>query len=157
MILAIASVKKILIAGSKKNIIFDKRELIRNKRGMGRKLYNKLIFVVDDDMPSYQLIAELFYGYEVTLRHFVDGRKMMECFKREDIPDMVIMDIQLPGINGLKLTEKIKSMYPAIPVIAYTSCAMPGDRDRCLNAGCDEYISKPINVETFIDTVSQHF
>ncbi|MGF1584345.1 MAG: response regulator [Bacteroidales bacterium] len=114
----------------------------------------KLVLVVDDDIPSYQLIEELFSEMNVKLKHFVSGHNLVDWFRDGGHPDLIIMDIQLPGVNGLELTRQIKEIVPSIPVIAYTSYAMPGDKERCMKSGCDEYISKPIDLDGFIDTVS---
>ncbi len=116
---------------------------------MKEKSTNKVIFVVDDDMPSYQLIEELLSEYNLNIRHFTNGKDLMKSIGNKEIPDLIIMDIQLPGADGLELTKQIKEIDQSIPVIAYTSYAMAGDRDRCLKSGCDEYISKPINLEGF--------
>jgi two-component system, cell cycle response regulator DivK len=120
---------------------------------MNERNSNKLVFVIDDDYPSFQLIEELFSGLHVNLKYFSSGHNLMESFSGGDFPDLIIMDIQLPGVDGLELTKQIKAIEPSIPVIAYTSCAMPGDRDRCLESGCDQYISKPIDIKGFLETV----
>lgn len=122
---------------------------------MSEKYSRKQIFVVDDDVPSFQLIEELLSDKQLSVRHFIDGVELMKVFKNRSFPDLVIMDIHLPGVDGLELTRQIKTIEPAVPVIAYTSYAMPGDRDRCLVAGCDEYVSKPIDVEVFVETVNR--
>ena len=115
-----------------------------------------IIFVVDDDLPSYQLIEELFSEHQVTLKHFTEGSELIKILSNGEIPDLVIMDILLPDIDGLEVTKQIKRMDPGIPVIAYTSYAMPGDRERCLQSGCDDYLSKPVDVRGFIQTVSNY-
>lgn len=120
---------------------------------MDEKYSGKQVFVVDDDVPSFQLIEELLSESQVSVRHFADGAGLMKVIKKEPLPDLVIMDIHLPGENGLELTRQIKAIEPSVPVIAYTAYAMPGDREKCLRTGCEEYISKPINVEVFIEMV----
>ena len=73
-------------------------------------------------------------------------------------PDLIVMDIQLPGMDGLEVTRKLKEQ-PAtadIPVIAVTSYAMKGDREKALAAGCAGYVTKPIDKNTFIKEVAAH-
>ena len=72
-------------------------------------------------------------------------------------PDMILMDIQLPDINGLEVTKKIRASKAdaVIPIIAITSYAMVGDREKALEAGCNGYIEKPINPETFMDDLGK--
>ncbi len=123
---------------------------------MNDKIFNKRIFVVDDDLPSFQLIEELLSSHKVFLRHFTNGKDLMKHIRKEVLPDMIIMDIQLPGIDGLELTKQVKDIEPSIPVIAYTSYAMAGDRERCLQSGCDEYVSKPIDLDAFMETVFRY-
>lgn len=123
---------------------------------MEKKISAKLVFVVEDDLPSFQLIEELFADKNVSLVHFMNGRNLISRIGDGEKPDLVIMDIQLPGADGLELTRQIKATEPSIPVVAYTSYAMPGDRERCFQAGCNGYVSKPINVDIFMRTVSKY-
>jgi two-component system, cell cycle response regulator DivK len=122
---------------------------------MNEKIGKKIVVVVDDDLPSYQLIEELLIEHDFTIMHFTGGHDLMKWIRKGTRPDVILMDVQLPGVDGLELTRQIKNMEPSIPVIAYTSYAMPGDRERCLESGCDGYLSKPINVDGFLKTVSR--
>jgi CheY-like chemotaxis protein len=76
-----------------------------------------------------------------------------------DQRDLIIMDIQLPGMNGLEATKKLKEdpVTCDIPVVAVTSYAMKGDREKALAAGCAGYVTKPIDKNTFIAEVARHF
>ena len=77
---------------------------------------------------------------------------------REHLPDLVLMDVQLPGMNGLKATQIIKK-DPAIqdiPVVALTSYAMQGDEERASEAGCSGYITKPIDTKSFLQVIDQY-
>lgn len=74
---------------------------------------------------------------------------------RTDPPDLVLLDIQLPGMDGYAVAGALR-MMPAlanVPIVAVTSYAMPGDREKALASGCDGYIEKPINPDTFVDEV----
>ncbi|MEM6849278.1 MAG: response regulator, partial [Pseudomonadota bacterium] len=70
-------------------------------------------------------------------------------------PDLIVMDIQLPEMSGLEVTERLKAdpQLAPIPVIAVTAFAMKGDEERIRQAGCEAYLSKPISIDNFIDTV----
>jgi two-component system, cell cycle response regulator DivK len=120
-----------------------------------KKISNGIVLVVDDDIPSFQLIEELFSELDVTLKHFASGHFLLDWFRDNDRPNLVIMDIQLPGLDGLELTRQIKALDSSVPVIACTSYALPGDRERCLESGCDEYFSKPIDLDWFVTKVSE--
>ena len=73
-------------------------------------------------------------------------------------PDLIVMDIQLPGMDGLEITRKLKEQpaTAAIPVIAVTSFAMKGDKEKALAAGCAGYVTKPIDKKIFIEEVAAH-
>ncbi|HWH76765.1 MAG TPA: response regulator, partial [Candidatus Binatus sp.] len=89
-----------------------------------------------------------------------EAKTAMAAFEMvdKDRPDLIVMDIQLPGMDGLEATRKLKEQ-PAtagIPVIAVTSYAMQGDREKALAAGCAGYVTKPIDKNTFIREVAAH-
>ncbi len=106
----------------------------------------KKILVVEDNMTNLKLVEVVLrkYGYEV-LKAF-DGEQAIEMAIREK-PDLILMDIQLPKLSGYDATKTLKSREDteSIPVIALTAKAMAGDSERALAAGCDGYISKPLD------------
>lgn len=104
------------------------------------------ILVVEDNDRNRRLMRILLKskGYEVI--EATTGEEAMNYLKDQK-PDLILMDIQLPHTDGLELTRKIKSTKATsdIPIVAVTAYAMKGDRERILEAGCDGYISKPVN------------
>lgn len=110
----------------------------------------KRILVVEDNHANLYLIRFILEknGYEVLEAR--TGIEAMELAPRMT-PDLILMDIQLPDINGLECTRRLRltPQCGGIPIVALTSYAMPGDRERALAAGCAVYIEKPINPETF--------
>ncbi len=117
----------------------------------------KRILVVEDNETNMYLIRFMLEksGYEVIEAR--EGAKGVELAIKEK-PDLVIMDIQLPDIDGLEATKRIRASEADgdIPIIALTSFAMTGDRERALAAGCTGYIEKPINPETFIAEIEKY-
>jgi len=115
------------------------------------------ILVIEDDPASFQLIAYLLgaFGYAALLA--VDGEEGLAVARRE-IPDLIICDIQLPGMDGLAVMRALKTdrFLKQVPVIAVTAYAMVGDRERLLAAGFDGYIPKPIVAETFVGQVENY-
>ena len=115
------------------------------------------VMIIEDHDICAGLLTNLLRakGYEVI--HLVDGKNLIKL-ANEHLPDLFIMDIQLPGLSGLELTKQLKAAETLnhIPVIAVTAFAMKGDREKCLNAGCDDYIAKPISVPGFIETVERY-
>jgi len=116
----------------------------------------KRILIVEDNEDNYYLISFILgqNGYEVMGAR--TGLKGVELAIKE-IPDLILMDIQLPDINGLEATKLIRSSEANgdIPIIALTSYAMPGDKREALVAGCTGYIEKPIDPETILMTIQK--
>lgn len=85
----------------------------------------------------------------------VNGLEGLRCFEEQNAsgapPDLVLMDMQMPIMDGYEATGHIKAVRPDIPVVALTAFALADDIDRCLDAGCDYYLTKPIQIETFTE------
>ena len=117
----------------------------------------KRVLVVEDNETNMYLIRFMLEknGYEVI--EAKDGVSGVELAVKEK-PDLVIMDIQLPDIDGLEATKRIRASEAdfEIPIIALTSYAMVGDREKALAAGCTGYIQKPINPETFMAEIEKY-
>lgn len=111
------------------------------------------ILVVEDNPQNYELVEFLLEDAGYAVRRAVDATEMRQQLTHR-LPDLVLMDIQLPGVDGLSLIDEIRRRGgEALPIIALTAHAMRGDRERFLKAGCDGYISKPIEVASFVGQV----
>jgi two-component system, cell cycle response regulator DivK len=114
----------------------------------------KTVLIVEDNELNMRLFNDLLeaFGYRTVKTR--DGRQALPL-AREHKPDLIIMDIQLPEISGLDVTKLLKDdpALKAIPVVAVTAFAMRGDEQKIRAGGCDAYLSKPISVTTFLDTV----
>lgn len=112
------------------------------------------ILVVEDNMDTYKLVHFILQknGFETFLA--VNGRDGVAAAQKQK-PDLIIMDLSMPEMDGWTATSMLKkdSATSSIPLIALTAHALPGDRQRALDAGCDEYIAKPMDLEDFMDTV----
>jgi len=106
---------------------------------------NKTILIVEDAIVSYQLLTKFLKDSKVSFLHAEDGEQAVAMCNTNDKIDLILMDVQLPIMNGLEATKQIKSKKPDLPIIAQTANAMVDDRTNILNAGCDDYIAKPIN------------
>ncbi len=117
----------------------------------------KRILVVEDNETNLYLIRFMLEksGYEVI--EAMEGAVGVELAVKEK-PNLIIMDIQLPDIDGLEATKRIRAseVDGDIPIIALTSFAMAGDRERALAAGCTGHIEKPINPDTFISEIEKY-
>ncbi len=116
----------------------------------------KRILVVEDNLLNLELVTDLLEtaGFIVcAARTAEEGLRAA----RERSPDLILMDLSLPGMDGLAATKELKAC-PAtqqIPVVALTAHAMRGDEQAALGAGCDGYLSKPINTRTFVETLAR--
>ena len=121
-------------------------------------LAQKTVLVVEDNVKNMKLVRALLKINGFKTIEATNAEKGIQLADRYQ-PDLILMDIQLPGMNGLQATREIrrKSVIPDVPVIALTSHAMEGDNSKAIEAGCNGYISKPINTRTFIDSISSHF
>lgn len=117
-----------------------------------------LVLIIDDNKVNLKLTRIILEteGYQV--RSAMNAEEALELLAVET-PHIILMDIQLPGTNGLDLTKQLKAdkRYKDIIIIAITAYAMKGDKERTLAAGCDGYISKPIDVPTFPSTIAEYF
>jgi len=117
----------------------------------------KKILVIEDNENNLYLIRYIFEknGFEVI--EAMDGISGVNK-AIEEIPDMILMDIQLPDINGLEATQRIRNSEEAkdVPIIALTSYAMTGDREKSIAAGCTGYIEKPINPQTIMEEIEAY-
>jgi len=115
------------------------------------------ILIVDDNPTNLKLVTYLMQqsGYDVTTA--ADANDAMASI-RTTPPDLILMDVQLPGIDGLELTRRLKADPATKPIviIAVTAYAMKGDQEKALIAGCDDYVTKPIDTKELPLTVAKH-
>ena len=125
----------------------ERRKEIRSK-WTGKK-----ILIVEDDQYSFELIGEFLSGTEAEFIHVTDGKEAVKIITGRSDIDLVIMDIQIPGMSGYEATRLIKTMNSAIPVIAQTAFAMEEDKKMAFQAGCDEFLTKPLNRQVFLEVL----
>lgn len=117
---------------------------------------NETVLVIEDNEMNMKLARSLLQLGKYSVLEASDAENGIKL-AREHHPDLILMDIQLPGMDGLTATREIKN-DPAvkdITVIALTSYAMQGDEEKAKDAGCAGYISKPIDTRSFLETVGQ--
>lgn len=117
----------------------------------------KTILVVDDNEDSRELVRKILKkeGYQII--EAVDGEDAIAkaiAYR----PDLILMDISIPKIDGYEATRRLKSRldFKNTPIIAFTAHAMRGDQEKALQAGCDGYISKPLNVREFPEQIKMY-
>lgn len=115
------------------------------------------ILLVEDNLVNRRMAEFLLKARGLVIIEAVNGMEAVER-ARSERPDLIIMDLQLPGMDGLEATRIIKAdpELRHIPVVAMTAYAMSGDRERVLAAGCDGYITKPIDTKEFPLTILRY-
>jgi CheY-like chemotaxis protein len=110
------------------------------------------VLVVEDEEINWMYLNEILKNRVRVLRA-VNGKEALELVRTNSDIDIILMDIKLPDINGLELTEIIKSMNSRIKIIAQTAYALLGDRESVIAAGCSGYISKPVNRDELLNLI----
>ncbi|MGM0566363.1 MAG: PAS domain S-box protein [Bacteroidota bacterium] len=123
-----------------------------NTETPGKKLK---VLVAEDDADSFMYLNTILKKNDWHIIHTVTGRETIEKYREQPDVDLILMDIKLPDIDGYEATRQIKEINPEVPIIAQTANAMGGDRQKALEAGCDEYISKPIRKKTLLNLVDE--
>jgi CheY-like chemotaxis protein len=111
------------------------------------------ILIVEDNFISFKLLEVLLRNSQAIIHHADNGLKAIEKVKLFPEINLVLMDIQLPVINGYEATAEIKKIRADLPVIAQTANTMDDDSQKCASYGCDGYITKPINFELLFKLV----
>ncbi|MBN1416782.1 MAG: tetratricopeptide repeat protein [Bacteroidales bacterium] len=128
-------------SAEKKKVKYDKAKLF--------DWSNKNVLVAEDEDLNYKVLESILSRAKANVWRAKDGVEAIEVCQATSI-DLVLMDIQMPRMDGYAATKKIKQYNKNLPVIAQTSYAMAGERENCLAAGCDDYLSKPLNLEELL-------
>src|SRR3546814_4884915 len=118
---------------------------------------SKTVLIVEDNELNMKLFNDLLEAHGYRPLKTRDGIQALSI-AREHLPDLILMDIQLPEVSGLEVTKWLKEddNLRRIPVIAVTAFAMKGDEEKIRQGGCEDYIAKPITVSRFLETVQKH-
>jgi len=140
--------------------VWNKYQLIDELNGItdfekGKTMYSGNVLVAEDNPSNQKLIGILLekMGFEVTLAS--DGQEAVEQCGLKTF-DMILMDMQMPNLNGYDATRQLRTQGVKTPIIAVTANAMAGDEQKCIDVGCDGYLSKPIDRNKLNEVVSQH-
>jgi two-component system cell cycle response regulator DivK len=124
------------------------------RRGAETRLAAQSVLIVEDNELNMKLFNDLLLAHGYKTIQTRNGFEALEL-ARKHRPDLILMDIQLPEVSGLEVTKWLKDddELCRIPVVAVTAFAMKGDEERIRSGGCEAYVSKPISVMTFLETV----
>lgn len=122
----------------------------------GYQWNDKVILIVEDEDINYFIIEKLLANSNVKILWAKNGQKAVDlCTSKEKI-DIVLMDLQLPVMNGYEAIKQIKMVRPELPIIVQTAYAMKSNMDKGFEAGCDEYVTKPYSEETLLSLINKH-
>ncbi|WP_421918446.1 ATP-binding protein [Marinifilum sp.] len=135
------------------DLLLDKQKVKKK----GYKWDDKLILVVEDDETNYKYIEAALKPTKVKILHTISGNKAIELSLKNPTINLVLMDLRLPDINGLEATQSIKKMRDNLPIIAQTANAFREDKNKSLEAGCDDFIAKPFDEKKLLETINKYF
>ena len=132
-----------------RDIMINQEKLIPDLKGIH-------VIVAEDDQTSFYLIKEYLSETNAKVEQAQDGNKLMSMLE-ERVPDLILLDINMPGKNGYECLKEIREKAYSCKIIAQTAYAMENEKERCLNSGCHAYVSKPIDPETLYQEILRVF
>jgi two-component system, cell cycle response regulator DivK len=144
----------LLLAQSKSNSSHKKQA----ENNAGKPVYNwqgKTILIAEDEEFNFLYLKEILMVTRATLLRALDGEMAVEICQGSEV-DLVLMDVKMPRMNGLDATRRIREFNTTLPVIAQTAYAMVEDDEKCLAAGCTEYLTKPINSKVLLSVIDKY-
>jgi HAMP domain-containing protein/signal transduction histidine kinase/CheY-like chemotaxis protein len=126
-------------------------------RGAAAELAGKKVLVVDDDIRNVFALTSALEAHGMEVMHAESGKEGIELLKRTPDIELVLMDVMMPGLDGLDTMRIIRQLdgYQSLPIIAVTAKAMVGDREKCIEAGATDYVAKPVNIDVLLATLSR--
>ena len=130
----------------------EQRETLARVRRNDAALVSKKVLVIDDDLRNIFALTSVLEQHELHVFHAENGRAGIEILRKTPDVDAVLMDIMMPEFDGLDTTRAIREIpdLKELPIIAVTAKAMKGDREKCIEAGAWDYLSKPVNPEQML-------
>jgi len=138
----------LLLHRSEESLPAAQKKILGQVRQTDPMLAGRRILVVDDDLRNIFALTSALEQYEITVLHAENGKSGVELLQKESGIDLVLMDIMMPEMDGYETTRAIRQIprFAALPIIALTAKAMKGDREKCLQAGASDYVTKPVDL-----------
>ena len=142
-----------------KSLAADKRRIIENIRNKEDILTGKNILVVDDDVRNLFALTTVFERFNINVITAESGKEAISILNENPRIEMVLMDIMMPEMDGYETTQKIRREHKnsTLPIIAVTAKAMKGDRQKCIEAGASDYITKPVKIDQLLSLMRLWF
>jgi PAS domain S-box-containing protein len=117
---------------------------------------NKYVLVIEDDPSSYEYLFEVLSSIGCCVLQAKTGKEALEIFSQHQPVDLILLDIQLPGLDGYEIARKIRSLNKHIPIIAQTAHAFSENKRKCIEAGCNHYLTKPIPYDILLHALKEY-
>jgi CheY-like chemotaxis protein len=114
---------------------------------------NKTVIIAEDELTNYFLLVEYLEITGIKVLHAKNGLEVFEIIEHT-LPDIILLDIKMPYMTGYEVLEKLRPMHPNLPIIAQTAYAMPSDKKKIMDLGCNDYMSKPVQEEILFEKMS---
>jgi signal transduction histidine kinase/CheY-like chemotaxis protein len=118
---------------------------------------DKVILIAEDDEVNFRFLEAILADTQVQLLHVRDGKQAIDLCKTIGKIDLILMDIKMPEKSGYEAIKEIKKYRKDVPIIAQTAYTLKEDKAKCIDAGCDDYISKPIDIELLLGKIAKYF
>jgi two-component system sensor histidine kinase EvgS len=118
---------------------------------------NKVVLVVEDNAISFKLISAVLKQVKANVVHASNGRMAIEACSSNKHFDLVLMDVQMPEVDGLEATRRIKKIRPGLPVVATTANTYDENAEACREAGCDAFLTKPLQFRKMFELMQSFF
>jgi CheY-like chemotaxis protein len=121
-------------------------------------LEGRVALIVDDDERNVFALDGLLEQHGARVLHAATGQEGIDVLQAHDDVDVVLMDVMMPGLDGYEATRRIRALprFAALPIIAVTAKAMPGDREQMLEAGATDYVVKPLDADDLLARIRSH-
>ncbi len=138
--------------------ISDLKTKSKNKSHIGAfsNVNGKKVLIAEDDEINFLFIQEILENNGMVVFHAVDGTEAVDLVNRNTDIDIILMDMKMPIMNGLEAAKRIKEKHSHIPIIMQTAFAQTDDRQKALQSGCDDYISKPFEIEQLMELINKY-
>lgn len=117
----------------------------------------KIILIAEDELINFRLLELILSKTKVKLLHGRNGLETLNLFKSNPNIDLILMDIKMPELDGCEVTREIRKTNLSIPIIAQTAYALEDEKQKSLDAGCNSYLTKPINKKDLLELINSYF
>ncbi len=139
----------LLLHRAESDLAPDQRHILEQLRETDETLFGRKVLVVDDDVRNIFALTSLLEDHNLKVAHAENGRTGIELLKKTPDVDLVLMDIMMPEMDGYETMKAIRELpqFRSLPIVALTAKAMKGDRQKCIEAGASDYVTKPVDLE----------